>query len=68
MNATILCQQQSLFNFVVIVAAPFFCPFPPPPPSIVVFAPPSSTVPPPSGDTGERAWEGAFAASLSATP
>ncbi len=32
MNATLLRQQQNLFNFVVIIAAPIFCPFPFPPP------------------------------------
>ena len=33
MNATILRQQRNLFNFIVVVAAPFFCPFPLPPPA-----------------------------------
>jgi hypothetical protein len=33
MNATILRQRRNLFNFVVIIAAPFFRPFPLPPPA-----------------------------------
>ncbi len=33
MNATILRQRRNLFNFVVVVVAPFFRPFPFPPPA-----------------------------------